>query len=146
MGLVFKPKKCRVYSVCSGKPTSVNFTLLDSANPQNPSKVQLKTLVDDPLKFLGQIITHKNSSGDHFNFMKSILQTKLENLDKSVRNEYKISTYERYLITSLRYHFSIHSIHQTHLDDLGLLANKFLKSGPEFLQEVQQISLFSIHT
>jgi hypothetical protein len=128
MGLVFKPSKCRVYSVCSGKPSPVNFSLLDYSNPKTPVKTQLKTLVDNPHKFLGQIITHKNSSDDHFQFMKSILQSKLENLDKSgVRNEFKMKTYERYLISSLRYHFSIHNIHQTQLNQLDMMANKHLK-------------------
>ena len=127
MGLIFKPKKCRTYSVCSGKPASVIFTL-----SEGPRKIQLKTLIDEPHKFLGQIITHKNSSQDHFNYMKDILQTKLENLDKScVRNEYKLATYERYLIISLRYHFSIHTIHQTQLDKLDMLANKYLKKWSE---------------
>ena len=91
-------------------------------------KTELKTLIEEPHKFLGQIITHKNSSQDHFDYLNNILKSKLENLDKScVRNEYKIATYERYLITSLRYHFSIHTIHQTQLDKLDMLANKMLK-------------------
>ena len=128
MGFVFKPKKCRSYSICSGKPTPVDFFLMDFADPLNPVKTKLKTLVDDPHKFLGQIITHRNSSIDHFTFMSEILRTKLENLDScGVRNEYKIATYERYLIISLRYHFSIHTVHQTHLDKLDMIANKYLK-------------------
>ena len=94
MGFVFKPKKCRAYSVCSGKPTSVDFFLFDYTDPVSPVKTKLKTLVDEPHKFLGQIVTHKNSSTDHFNFMSDILKSKLENLDGSaVRNEYKIATY-----------------------------------------------------
>ena len=127
MGLIFKPKKCRTYSVCSGKPTNITFTLSDD-NPETPVKIELKTLIEEPHKFLGQIITHKNSSQDHYAYLNNILKSKLENLDKScVRNEYKIATYERYLITSLRYHFSIHTIHQTQLDKLDMLANKMLK-------------------
>ena len=87
MGFVFKPKKCRAYSVCSGKPTSVDFFLSDYTDPANPVKTKLKTLVDEPHKFLGQILTHKNSSADHFDFMSDILKTKLENLDNSaIRN------------------------------------------------------------
>ena len=45
----------------------------------------------------------------------------------SVRSEYKIATYNRYLLSSLRYHLSIHTIHQTHLDQLDMVANKYLK-------------------
>ena len=48
MGLIFKPKKCRVYSVCSGKPTVVDFTLLDYSNENEPVEVKLKTLIEDP--------------------------------------------------------------------------------------------------
>ena len=57
-----------------------------------------------------------------------LLSTKLSNLDEvSVRNEYKITTYGRYLLPSLRYHLSIHNIHQTHLDQLDMVANRYLK-------------------
>ena len=81
MGLIFKPKKCRTYSVCTGKPTPVTFTLSDG-NTQLPNKIELKTLIEDPHNFFGQIITHKNSSQDHFDYMHDILKRKLENLDR----------------------------------------------------------------
>ena len=77
---------------------------------------------------MGQILTFKNSSKDHFEFLKQKLETKLTNLDSApVRSEYKIATYDRYLLPSLRYHFSVHNVHQTHLDQLDMTANKFLK-------------------
>ena len=44
-----------------------------------------------------------------------------------MRSEYKVATYDRYLLISLRYHLSIHNIHQTHLDQLDMIANKYLK-------------------
>ena len=44
-----------------------------------------------------------------------------------MRAEYKINTYERYLLISLRYHLSIHNIHKTHLQKLDNLANQHLK-------------------
>ena len=60
--------------------------------------------------------------------MYGILEDKLKHLDEaSVRNEYKIATYDRYLLPSLRYHLSIHTVHQTHLNKLDMLANQYLK-------------------
>ena len=107
------------------KPSEIHFTLSD---PVNNNKVELKTLVEEPHKFLGQILTFKNSSKDHFEFLKKILENKLTNLESAcVRNEYKVATYDRYLLPSLRYHFSVHNVHKTHLSQLDMLANKYLK-------------------
>ena len=38
-----------------------------------------------------------------------------------------MTTYSRYLLPSLRFHFSVHNIHQTHLDELDHHASTFLK-------------------
>ena len=35
--------------------------------------------------------------------------------------------YDRYLIPSLRYHLSVHNIHQTHIDQLDMIANNIRK-------------------
>ena len=80
----------------------------------------------EPHKFPGQTATFKNIAKDHSEFLYKILERKLENLNGvDVRSEYKIATYDRYLLPSMRYHLSIHNIHQTHLD---LLASKYLKT------------------
>ena len=49
---------------------------------------------DDPHKFLGSSITHRNTASDHLAFLKGRLQEKLENLDSKchVRGEYKVAT------------------------------------------------------
>ena len=62
-------------------------------------------------------------------FLKGCLLEKLENLDTKcqVRGEYKVATYSRYILPSLRFHFSIHNIHQTHQEELDHLGNTFLK-------------------
>ena len=88
----------------------------------------IKSLQDDSHKYLGQTLTFKNTAKDHLEFLSSILELKLKNLDSvSVRSEYKISTYDRYLLPSLRYHLSIHTVHRTHLDQLDMMANRYLK-------------------
>ena len=61
--------------------------------------------------------------------MKDKLEVKLENLNKTVvHGEYKFAIYCRYILPSLQFHFSVHSIHKTHLDVLDAMARKFLKA------------------
>ena len=125
MGLTFKPKKCRTLSMVRGKPALVSFSLTD---PISGQKVELKTLESDPHKFLGCVMTLNNSPEDHLKVLKEKLTTKLENIDKTkVRAEYKVAVYTRYALPSLRYHLTVHSLHKCHLEELDLLAKRFLK-------------------
>ena len=43
------------------------------------------------------------------------------------RSEFKLAVYDRYALPSLRYHLSVHTLHKTHLDSLGMLAKSFIK-------------------
>ena len=55
--------------------------------------------------------------------MKTKLTSKLENLNKTVvRPEYKVAVYSRYALPSLRYHLTVHTLHQCHM-----VAQRFLK-------------------
>ena len=44
-----------------------------------------------------------------------------------MRGEYKVATFSRYLLPSMRYHMSVHTIHTTHLDKLDMSAKSYLK-------------------
>jgi hypothetical protein len=95
--------------------------------------VYLKRMKDDPHKFLGSNITERNTPADHFAFLKDKLKVKLTNFEKStVRGEFKVAVNSRYILPSLQFHFSVHSIHKTHLDVLDGMARKFLKSWLSF--------------
>ena len=61
--------------------------------------------------------------------MQDKLETKLNNLDEKcfARKEYKIAVYSRYILPSMRYHLTVHNLHQTHLDILDMCAQKYLK-------------------
>ena len=108
-----------------GKPALVSFYLTD---PISGERVELKTLESDPHKFLGCVMTLNNSPEDHLKFLKEKLNNKLVNIDKTkVRAEYKMAVYTRYALPSLRYHLTVHSLHKCHLEELDLLAKKFLK-------------------
>ena len=77
MGLTFKPSKCRSLSICRGKPKPVLFYL---TGPVSGSKVALKTLEDDPFKFLTSTVTFYNNHQDHLIFLKEKITYKLSNL------------------------------------------------------------------
>ena len=97
MGLTFRPDKCKSLSLVRGKPKPVVFTMTD---PRSGQKVDLKTLEDDPHKFLGYVMTYHNKPKDHMDFLKTKLTSKLENLDMTaVRAEYKVAVYTRYAQT-----------------------------------------------
>ena len=126
MGLCFKPTKCRSLSIKRGRVAGEQQFYLRAGNGE---KAFLKTMEDDPHKFLGSHISNANSPADHFNFLKEKLEEKLNNLESSlVRGEYKVAVYSRYILPSLQFHFAVHNIHKTHCDTLDALARKHLKS------------------
>ena len=124
MGLVIKPSKCSSLSIQSGKSSNLNFHLLN----QNGEKVSIASVCDKPLKFLGSQITALNKPSEMFQFLYDKLENKMKNIDDSkLRGEFKLNIYCRYALPSLRYHFSVHDVHKTHLDKLDSLVKKFIK-------------------
>ena len=123
MGLMFKPQKCRSLSISSGKVVNVKFVLTDPSDIN--SKVHIETVHERPHKFLGSTITKMNSPNDFFKYFKEVLEEKVKNIDNSkIRGEHKLSIYERYTLPSMRFHLSIHDIHNTHLDQLDNIVKK----------------------
>ena len=125
MGLVIKPSKCRSLSIVKGKYTNITFQLKDkiSGNPVN-----IFSVLDKPMKFLGSEVTGNNTPSAMFAFLELKLKTKLENIDAcTLRGEYKVNIYSRFALPSIRFYFSVHHIHKTHMDKLDNIARKFLK-------------------
>ena len=124
MGLSFKPSKCRSLSICSGQAKSVTFVMTNSAGKE----IHIDTVHQRPMKFLGSNISHVNSPYEYFDQLHKTLSEKLDNIDNSkVRGEHKLAVYELYTLPSMRYHFSIHDLHKTHLDKLDNLSRKHIK-------------------
>ena len=125
MGLVLKPRKCRALSIKSGKAEIINFHLTD----EKCDKVNISSVLVNPLKFLGAILAESNTPSARFELIHQKLKTKLENIDKSsIRGEYKLAIYSRYALPSMRFFMSVHQINKSHLESLDLTARKFLKS------------------
>ena len=118
MRLMFKPSKCRSLSICPGKPTDVTFVLTDSED--SPSQAQhIESVHKKNHKFLGSLVTITCNPQDYYKQLFDTLEVKLENIDKfEVRDEHKLAIYERYALSSMRHHFSIHDLHETHLSKL----------------------------
>ena len=123
MGLVIKPTKCSSLSIQSGKSSDIVFHLTEENE-----KVEIGLVKKEPQKFLGSIVTALNKPSEMFQFLFDKLEKKLENIDKcSLRGEHKLKIYSNYALISMRYHFSVHDIHKTHLEKLDLVAKKYLK-------------------
>ena len=120
MNLNLKPAKCWSISICSGKPTKVEFEV--QGNPINP-------IGESPKKYLGSIITFNLKSAEVASFVREKLKTILENINASrVRDEYKVAVFTRYSLPSLRYLLSVHDLTNTQLDDLdGLVIGQLKK-------------------
>ena len=89
MGLKLKAPKCRSLPIQDGKISNIPFSLDNSGNPVN-----ILSVVEKPMKFLGSEVTEDNSQISMFASMKTKLETKLENISKStLRGEYKLNIY-----------------------------------------------------
>jgi hypothetical protein len=131
MGFLFKPSKCRSLSICLGSPKDVTFVLSNSN--QSDQCVPIETVYTRPHKFLGSIITYTNTPKEYFKHFYEVLEKKLTNIDNSkVRGEHKLAIYERHALPSMRYHLSVHDMHNSHLDELDNLAKKYIKSWLNF--------------
>ena len=69
-----------------------------------------------------------NTPQDHLNFLTDKFTSKLKNIDATkVRGEFKMAVYTRYALPSMRYHLTVHNLHKTHLEELDLAAQVYLK-------------------
>ena len=70
-----------------------------------------------------------NTPKDYFMHFKDSLEKKLNNINNSkLGGEFKLSIYERYAVPSMLFHFSIHTLHYTHLEELDKIAITFFKT------------------
>ena len=126
MGLVIKPSKCRSLTIQKGKVENVHFNLKDI---DNEGQVNIATVEEKPMKFLGSEVTSENTPAAMFASLFSKLKSKLENINKStLRGEYKVNIYSRYSLPSMRFYLSVHQMHWTHMTELDNLAKKYLKN------------------
>ena len=126
MGFSLKPSKCFSLSICGGNTQNVRFVMRDPN--EGDMKVHIETASSKTHKFLGSLITYSNNPKDFFEYFKEVLEKKMSNIEASkVRGEHKLAIYERYALPSLRYHLSVHDMHNTHLDLLDNVVKKYLK-------------------
>ena len=76
MGLHFKHSKCKSLSICGGSPTIVNFVMKSSKGPIQ--EVHIKTVHENPHKFLGATVTYNNTAKEYFEQFQNILSEKTQ--------------------------------------------------------------------
>jgi hypothetical protein len=114
-------------------------------NIENEGHVNIATVGEKPMKFLGSEVTKENTPVAMFASLFSKLKSKLENIEKStLRGELKVSIYSRYSLPSMRFYLSVHQMHQTQMTELDNLAKKYLKNGLGSRQTASQTYLYSI--
>ena len=119
MGLKLKPSKCRTFSIVSGKPSPVIFSLNGSP---------LETIENDPHKFLGHNITFSGKQSETFAFINQYFCERLERIEKLlIRGEYKIEIYKKYLLPASRFLLTVHELSKTNLTKLDALTHRYLK-------------------
>ena len=107
-------------SICSDKPKAIEFSIGDN---------KLKSVQDAPEKFLGVLITLYNKTSDHFEVVKSKLNSMIENINVSlIRNEFKLRVYNEYSVPSIRYLLMTHELTDTQLNSLDQIHTNAVKS------------------
>ena len=131
MGFSFKSSKCRSLSIRTGKVANVSFVMTNSED--NSVKTHIETVHKRPHKFLGSQITYSNSPKEFFKHFHDVLKKKLENINNAkVRGEHKLAVFEKYALPSMRFHLSIHDLHETHLNQLDNMTRKYIKQWLNF--------------
>ena len=102
-----------------GCPSGVSFAL---------GGTDIDTLENEDFKFLGSLVTYRNSSDDVYQYIRDIITSGIENIENAfVRDEYKLKMYAIYFLPSIRYHLTVNEVTDTHLKSLDALTNRFLK-------------------
>ena len=115
--------KCKSMSISGGKPSVVPFTIKGAA---------LKHVKDSPEMFLGSYIAFKGTSEGAFEYIRDEVNRMLLNVESpSIRQEYKLKIYEKYVLSSLRFILTVHNLTKTQLSKLDALGTKFVKKWLE---------------
>ena len=122
MGLKLKPAKCRSLSIRSGKPTKIDYFIGND---------RVKTVDEDPQKFLGSLISFSGKTEETFEFIKAKIETPINRINSTlVRNEYKLALYAKYLLPSVRFVLTVHDLRKCHLQKLDSLCVFFKILAP----------------
>ena len=119
MGMKLKPVKCRTFSIKSGSPCDLVFSISNNLIP---------TIFHEEQKFLGKLLFPLGKSIDIFYFFKTEFSSRLENLNATlIRDEYKLWIYKHYFIPSIRFILTVHTVLKTDLKKLDVFTDKYIK-------------------
>ena len=119
MGLKLKPSKCRSFSLSSGKPSIIHFTIKNSLVP---------SIAEEDQHYLGAKVFFLGKESEVVKELSTRTKSTLDNMDKTaVRSEYKLAVYSRYLLPSMRFLLTVHDLNLTSRRSLDSLCDKYLK-------------------
>ena len=72
MGMKLKPAKCRSFSIRSGLPSRINFTI---------GETEIPNIFQEEQKFLGKLLFPTGKLSDAFDYIKREFETKLININ-----------------------------------------------------------------
>ena len=138
MGLRLKPSKCRSFSLSSGKPSIITFTIGSSLVP---------SIAEEDQHYLGAKVFFLGKESEVVKELSSRIKSKLVNVDNTaVRSEYKLAVYERYLLPSLRFLLTVHDLTVTSRRSLDSLCDSYLKKWSGLARSGTNILLHSKNT
>lgn len=123
MNLTLKLSKCKSMSISAGKSNAVPFTI---------GGTPLTFVKDSPELFLGSYVDYKGTSEGAFDYIHDKVDRILCNVEtSSIRPEYKLKVYEKYVLSSLRFVLTVHDFTKTQLSKLDAISTKYVKKWLE---------------
>ena len=95
MEMKLKPAKCRSFSIRSGVPSRINFTI---------GETEIPNIFQEEQKFLGNLLYPTGKLSHAFDYIKSEFETKLININALlIQDEYRVGSTN--LISFFLFHF-----------------------------------------
>ena len=112
MGLKLKPSKCCSLSICGGVPKEIDYSI---------GSERIRSIKEKSHKFLGSHICFSGKPAEVCEFVHNEIMVKMQRIEETcVRPEFKVAIYSRYLLNSIRFLLTVHTLQKTHLDKLDV--------------------------
>ena len=120
VGLNIKPAKCFSLSLKSGCVDRHRTFLLDGT--------PFKSILEEPMKFLGLRIFHKHQAANSAKYLSTKLNTLLKEVDRlPLRGQYKLEIYHRYVTACVRFDLQVCDMAKSSLDSLDITVRNYLR-------------------
>ena len=96
--------------------------------PILPWGIDLDSIKDMPVKFLGICVSFQSTSMEGFTFIHNKLESMLKNIESTnIRPEFKVRIYTQCAMSSIRFALTVHDLTSTKRESLDSLTTRYLK-------------------